>query len=151
MTKIPYPDVADIVLGRYPAELFDADNRPAGHTTYGKTTLRPYQAKAVAVLTSAFPTAEGNAHVDELPDAVLIRAEAIADQARKVAREFSDASWALDAALSAIRKDKARYRQHNAANPDGGSNYVAGQLAAARQRVVLLLSRLGQPQPFNVA
>jgi len=86
-----------------------------------------------------------------LPE-VVQRAKVLAERARVTAREFADASWALDAALSALRKDEVGYRVNTAANPGGGRNYTPGQLEAAVRQAAIILSRVARtPQPFNVA
>lgn len=68
--------------------------------------------------------------------------EALADDLRDIVSQLESVSWALDAALSAQRKDAAHYRQHNSANLDGGLNAKSGQLEWARSEAQKTLSIL---------
>jgi hypothetical protein len=67
--------------------------------------------------------------------AVLVRqAEELSDELAGLTAPIEAACWAIDTALSALRKDDAGYRTANAANPTGGESYTAGELETAVRR-----------------
>lgn len=87
--------------------------------------------------------------MSNLDDDMIERAHRLRERIGAMEREAREASWALDAALSALRKDGVGYRTRNAANPDGGANYQHGQLQAAMRRAAETLARFGPPIPYG--
>jgi hypothetical protein len=77
-------------------------------------------------------------------DAVLlVQAEEISEELGQIEQFIQAAGWDIDSALSSIRKDDAGYRMGNAANREGGANYVEGELEEAvrnGRRLLLALS-----------
>lgn len=70
----------------------------------------------------------------------LIRlAERQSDAFSKLIAVIDCVAWELDSTLSNIRKDEAGYRRGNAANRDGGDNYVSGELEEATAKAHRLL------------
>lgn len=69
-------------------------------------------------------------------------AESVSEELGQITALIEGVVWEIDSALSSIRKDEAGYRQGNAANPDGGANYVDGELEAAYARGKRLLISL---------
>lgn len=79
------------------------------------------------------------------------KAEGLSDRLARVTEVIDAASWKLDSALSALHKDQAGYRTANAANPDGGANYVDGELEEAIAEAQALLEALGPARRLALA
>lgn len=74
--------------------------------------------------------------------ALVAVAEELSDELAALSSPLEAAAWAIDSALSSIRKDVAGYRRKNAANPDGGECYTEGELEKAVKRGRQLLIAL---------
>lgn len=70
------------------------------------------------------------------------KAEGLGDRLARITEVIDGVAWALDSAASSLRKDEAGYRTSNAANPDGGANYVDGELEKAIADAQALLDAL---------
>lgn len=69
-------------------------------------------------------------------------AEELSEELAQLTAPIEAAAWEIDSALSAIRKDDAGYRVGNAANREGGANYIPGELEKAVRRGKQLLLAL---------
>lgn len=74
--------------------------------------------------------------------ATVERGYRVADRLARFSERVDRIGWDLDAALSAVEKDKAGYRNRTAANRTGGQNYVEGELEAALLAAEVLLKLL---------
>lgn len=81
---------------------------------------------------------------------LVAKAEALSERIARVAEVLDRAGWALDSALSGLRKDEAGYRTANAANPDGGSNGDLEDLEAALKLASDLLKSRILPSPRDL-
>lgn len=70
------------------------------------------------------------------------KAEGLSTRLARVTEVIDAASWKLDSALSALRKDAAGYRQANATDLDDGDSYTDGELEVAIVEAQALLEAL---------
>lgn len=74
--------------------------------------------------------------------ALIVTAEGQSDEFTQFIAVIDGVAWELDSTLSALNKDAAGYRLHNAANVSGGPNYIKGELETATGRAAELLAAL---------
>lgn len=81
--------------------------------------------------------------------AEIAYAERTLDGARKWSQKVEKLVWDLEAALSAVEKDRAGYRTRNKANPDGCENASPGEVNDAVRELLKAFPHLRPGEPLD--